>query len=241
MARYWIDVYAYRGNEAVRHSTIAILLIAAAGWSCRTGQGTQVAAAPKSAGADKAPAIIQPGAPGQPSREITEDKATDLSKVQQTAADVKFMQGMIGHHAQAVEMVDLLRTRTSRKDMQMLGQRIALSQEDEIKMMQRWLQVHGQEVPGPHAMHMHGATLMPGMLTPEAMERLAQAKGTEFDRLFLEGMIKHHGGALTMVQELFATPGAGQEAEIFAFASDVDADQRMEIDRMAAMLKELEK
>jgi uncharacterized protein (DUF305 family) len=172
---------------------------------------------------------------------IAADKATDLSKVQATPADVRFMQGMIGHHSQAVEMVELLRTRTTRKDMQLLGQRIALSQEDEIKMMQHWLQVRGQDVPGPHAMHMHGATLMPGMLTPEEMERLAAAKGAEFDRLFLEGMIKHHGGALTMVQELFATPGAGQDTDIFAFASDVDADQRMEIDRMSAMLKELEK
>jgi uncharacterized protein (DUF305 family) len=120
--------------------------------------------------------------------------------------------------------------------MQMLGKRIDLSQADEIKMMRRWLEVRGQEIPGEHAMHMHGATLMPGMLTPEEMERLAAAKGTEFDRLFLEGMMKHHGGAITMVNELFATPGAGQEVEIFSFASDVDADQRMEIDRMGAML-----
>ena len=82
---------------------------------------------------------------------------------------------------------------------------------------------------------------MPGMLTPEDMKRLADAKGVEFDRLFLEGMIKHHAGALTMVEELFSTRGAGQESEIFGFASDVDADQRMEIDRMGAMLKELQK
>jgi len=88
---------------------------------------------------------------------------------------------------------------------------------------------------------MMGATLMPGMLTEDEMNRLTQAKGPEFDRLFLEGMIKHHGGALTMVKDLFATPGAGQDSEIFAFASDVDADQRMEIDRMSMMLKEFEK
>jgi uncharacterized protein (DUF305 family) len=125
--------------------------------------------------------------------------------------------------------------------MRKLGLRIEVSQADEIKMMQHWLQARGQEVPGPHAMHMHGATLMPGMLTPEEMQRLAEAKGPEFDRLFLEGMIKHHGGALTMVHDLFATAGAGQESEIFGFASDVDADQRMEIDRMDAMLKELQK
>jgi uncharacterized protein (DUF305 family) len=88
---------------------------------------------------------------------------------------------------------------------------------------------------------MHGATLMPGMLTEEEMARLAEGKGAEFDRLFLEGMIKHHGGALTMVDELFATAGAGQEVEIFSFASDVDADQRMEIDRMGAMLNAMAK
>lgn len=158
-----------------------------------------------------------------------------------TAADVAFMQGMIGHHQQAIEMTDLLRTRTNSDDMKKLALRIEVSQADEIKMMQHWLEAHGQEVPGPHAMHMHGATLMPGMLTPEEMARLAEAKGAEFDRRFLEGMIKHHGGALTMVKDLFATPGAGQDSDIFAFASDVDADQRMEIDRMDAMLKELQK
>jgi uncharacterized protein (DUF305 family) len=222
------------GNHLVKQFIAALVLTAAAGWSCRTNPGAP-------AGINKPPAIVQPGAPGEPSHTIPEDQATDLSKVQATAADVRFMQGMIGHHAQAVEMVELLRTHTSRRDMQLLGQRIALSQEDEIKMMQRWLQVRGQEIPGPHAMHMHGAMLMPGMLTADEMERLAQAKGDEFDRLFLEGMIKHHGGALTMVKELFEIPGAGQEAEIFAFASDVDADQRMEIDRMASMLKELQK
>ena len=149
---------------------------------------------------------------------------------------MKFMQGMIGHHQQAVEMVALIPTHSIREDMRLLGHRIDLSQADEIKMMTRWLEVRGQEIPGEHAMHMHGATLMPGMLTPEEMERLAAAKGSEFDRLFLEGMMKHHGGAITMVNELFATPGAGQEVEIFSFASDVDADQRMEIDRMGAML-----
>jgi uncharacterized protein (DUF305 family) len=138
-------------------------------------------------------------------------------------------------------MTDLLKTRTESEDMRKLALRIEVSQADEIKMMQHWLEVRRQEVPGEHAHHMHGAKLMPGMLSPEEMARLAAAKGAEFDRLFLEYMIKHHAGALTMVQDLFATPGAGQEAEIFAFASDVDADQRMEIDRMGAMLKELQK
>ena len=192
------------------------------------------------AGVEPRPKIVQPGAPGQSSRVIPAEKATDLSRVQHTPADVRFMQGMIGHHAQALEMTALLSSRTSREDMRKLALRIEVSQADEIKMMQHWLEVRGQEIPGPHALHMHGATLMPGMLTAEEMDRLAAAKGAEFDRLFLEGMIKHHGGALIMVQELFATPGAGQESEIFAFASDVDADQRMEIDRMTAMLRELQ-
>jgi len=179
---------------------------------------------------------VQPGPPGQASRVIEQRQATDLSKVRYTAADVKFMQGMIGHHAQALEMTALLSTRTGRDEMKMLGRRIELSQADEIKMMQRWLEARGEKLPDPHAHHMPGATLMPGMLTAADMERLAGAKGAEFDRLFLEFMIKHHDGALIMVNELFSTPGAGQESDIFAFASDVDADQRMEIDRMAAML-----
>jgi uncharacterized protein (DUF305 family) len=205
-------------------SRISAFLILIACGACRTAKPAS------------APAIVQPGAPGASSRVVSPENATDLSKVGYTAADVKFMQGMIHHHAQALDMTALLRDRTERDDMRKLAERIEISQADEIKMMQHWLEVRGQEVPGPHAHHAPGAPLMPGMLTPEEMARLAAAKGAEFDRLFLEGMIKHHGGALTMVQELFATPGAGQESEMFAFASDVDADQRMEIDRMRDML-----
>ena len=172
---------------------------------------------------------------------ISAAKAADLSQVEYTGADIKFMQGMIGHHAQAVEMVALVPSRTSREELKKLALRIDLSQQDEIKMMQRWLEVRGQQVPSVTALHMHGATLMPGMLTADEMDRLAKAKGDEFDRLFLEGMIKHHGGALTMVADLFATPGAGQDVEIFSFASDVDADQRMEIERMGAILDTIPK
>ena len=193
----------------------------------------------RTTGGPSAPPIIQPGAPGQAGRVVTADQATDLSKVQFTDADVRFMQGMIGHHAQALEMSALIESRTAVEDMKKLGLRIVVSQEDEIKMMQDWLTARGQKLPDPHAHHQHGATLMPGMLTQEEMATLAASKGVLFDRLFLEGMIKHHIGALTMVKELFSTPGAGQDAEIFAFASDVDADQRMEIDRMGAMLNAL--
>jgi len=148
------------------------------------------------------------------------------------------MQGMIGHHAQAVEMTDLVNSRTASDAMRKLAQRIQVSQTDEITMMERWLSARGEEVPSAHAHHAMGTTLMPGMLTPEEMERLSAAKGRAFDRLFLEGMIKHHEGALVMVKALFSEPGAGQESDIFAFASDVDADQRAEIDRMRSMLKE---
>jgi uncharacterized protein (DUF305 family) len=189
----------------------------------------------------QAPPIVQPGAPGEASRVITPESAAGLPQVQHTVADVRFMQGMIGHHAQAIEMTSLLESRSSSEDMRKLAGRIEVSQADEIKMMQQWLQRRGHPPPDPHAHHKSGATLMPGMLTGDEMGRLAAAKGVEFDRLFLEFMIKHHEGALTMVRELFATPGAGQESEIFAFASDVDADQRMEIERMSGMLAMLAK
>ena len=190
---------------------------------------------------DPTPRLVQPGAPGESSRVIAAGQATDLSNVGITAADVRFMQGMIGHHAQAVEMVALVPSRTNREDMRMLAKRIDVSQADEIKMMEQWLKARGQTLPDPHAHHRQGAALMPGMLTEEEMSRLAAAKGDEFVRLFLQGMIKHHEGALTMVNELFASAGAAQESEVFAFASDVDADQRMEIERMGGMLQESQK
>jgi uncharacterized protein (DUF305 family) len=227
---------------------MALALLGAACRSSQVASGPSGAAsppatagAPTASGTSAAPAIIQPGAPGQENRIISAESSTDLSKVRFTPADARFMQGMIGHHQQALEMVALLPSRTSREDMKMLGKRIELSQQDEIKMMQDWLKGRGQTLPDPHAHHQHGATLMPGMLTMEEMAKLEAATGVEFDRLFLEGMIKHHGGALLMVRDLFATPGAGQDGDIFAFASDVEADQQMEIDRMGALLRELQK
>ena len=179
---------------------------------------------------------MQPGAPGQPSREITAEKSRDLSAVEYTGADIKFMQGMIGHHAQALEMVELLKKNSQSEEMKKLALRIELSQDDEIKMMQNWLAVRGQRVPARTEMHQHGAALMPGMLTPDEMLQLSKAQGTAFDRLFLEGMIRHHGGALTMVRELLDTPGAAQASDVFGFVADVEADQKAEIDRMGSML-----
>jgi uncharacterized protein (DUF305 family) len=217
-------------SRASRTAAIVLALTCAA--SCR------------SASEGRAP-LVQPGAPGQDSRAISAGQAADLSKVRFTDADVRFMQGMIGHHAQALEMTALVPSRTAGEDMKKLALRIEVSQADEIAMMKRWLEDRRQAVPDRHAHHAHGARLMPGMLTADEMTRLAAASGIDFDRLFLVGMIKHHEGALTMVQELYGSGGgAGQESEIYAFASDVDADQRMEIDRMRAMLdrsKELQK
>ena len=181
--------------------------------------------------------LLQGGAPGEASRNITVEEATDLSGIQHTTADVAFMQGMIGHHAQALEMTTLLYERSTWQDIRMLAQRIDVSQADEINMMQDWLVVRDEGMAEHHA---HGTMLMPGMLTPDQMAELAAATGSDFDRLFLEYMIMHHHGAVVMVEDLFASPGAAQESQIFNFASDVIADQSMEITRMRRMRGTLE-
>jgi uncharacterized protein (DUF305 family) len=183
--------------------------------------------------------VVQPGAPGQPGRTLSPTERSQLPP--HTQADTQFMQHMIAHHAQALEMTALVPDRAESGELPLLARRIETSQRDEIAQMQRWLTDRGEETPGPHAHHAGLDAVMPGMLTPEQLSQLARARGHEFDRLFLEFMIKHHAGALIMVEELFAQPGAGQESEIFSFASDVEADQRMEIDRMGAMLKELQR
>ena len=159
------------------------------------------------------------------------------------------MQGMIMHHAQAVEMTALIASHTTRKDLRLLGARISHSQADEINFMKRWLAIRGETIaprmPEMAGMDMSGHTghslhspLMPGMLSEKQMAALKKAKGAEFDRLFLTGMIQHHSGALTMVQDLFDTAGAGQDAELFNFATDVDSGQRAEIRIMQTMLRE---
>ena len=180
-----------------------------------------------------APAAAQAGAsPGAPPH---------------TEADARFMREMIGHHAQALEMTSLVPERTQRADLRLLAERISVSQQDEIALMRQWLRERGEAAPdtaahgghGAHGHEGHGGhdahAAMPGMASPEEMARLAAARGAEFERLFLELMIRHHEGALTMVAQLFATPGAAQDASTYQFAADVDADQRMEIDRMRAL------
>jgi uncharacterized protein (DUF305 family) len=187
------------------------------------------------------PVVVQPGAPGSPSKTLPSSSRAILPPL--AAADVEFMQGMIMHHAQAVEMTAMIASHTENKDLRSLGARINSSQSDEIKFMKRWLAARSepaqktmQDMPGMD-MARDATALMPGMLTPEQMQALRNAKGGEFDRLFLLGMIQHHNGALTMVKDLFDTAGAGQDAELFDFATDADNSQRAEIRIMESMLK----
>jgi uncharacterized protein (DUF305 family) len=194
--------------------------------------------------------IVQPGAPGHPGKILTPAEAK-IAPRPPSQADIDFMQGMIVHHSQAVEMVDLLRTRGASKDLQTLGKRITISQSDEIEYMKQWLRERGQPTAAPGG-HMHHHTpgmdmskmdmssgdvaLMPGMLSPNQMKALAKARGAAFDYLFLTGMIQHHTGALDMVADLFAIPGAGQDNVLFDFATDIDNTQRAEIEIMKGML-----
>jgi uncharacterized protein (DUF305 family) len=172
----------------------------------------------------------------------------NASSAKYTAADVAFMQGMIGHHAQAIEMCAMAGSHGASAQVALFCKKVTISQRDEIALMSNWLKVRGEMVPdpaNPHAHHMMpgmqmvGDTLMPGMMTPEQMKALDAARGTEWDRLFLQGMIQHHGGAITMVQALFDSPGSGQDTEVFGFATGVDNDQRAEIERMQQMLKSI--
>ena len=185
--------------------------------------------------------VVQPGAPGQPSKTLPADTHGTLPP--RSNADVEFMQGMIMHHAQAVEMTALIPSHTENKDVRSLGARISSSQADEMKFMEHWLRLRGEPIsmamPGMPDMDMSGKPLAPmaGMLTPRQMDALRAAKGSAFDTLFLTGMIQHHNGALAMVSTLFNTAGAGQDADLFNFATDADNTQRAEINIMQGMLK----
>jgi uncharacterized protein (DUF305 family) len=203
--------------------------------------------------AGQTPPIFQPGAPGAPSRAISAERAVELGRTTFTADDVRFMQHMVVHHGQAVEMVELLRTRGADPTVRRLGERIALSQEAEIALMRGWLSDRGQPETSPDLHAGHGAhaghampgmapsdtPVMPGMLSPAQMQALASAEGAAFDRLFLEGMIQHHQGALDMVADLLARPDAAEDPLLSDFATSVVADQSAEILRMQSALSEL--
>ena len=187
-------------------------------------------------GGEDAP-IIQPGAPGEPSRELSAEQALEIANSSYAPVDVRFMTDMIPHHHQAIEMSALVAERTNRPDIVDLSGRIDASQGDEIKFMQDWLRERGEPVPDPTAHHlMHTSHEMAGMATPEQMAELATLKGTDFDRMFLKLMIPHHEGAVKMVEELLEQPGAAYDPVLFEFTNDITNDQLAEIERMNALL-----
>ncbi len=193
---------------------------------------------PPAASSGPAPVVITMGRPGEASTSAPMSTAAKGVTLPFAPGDVAFISGMITHHAQAIDMVNLLKTRTESETMRMMALRIEVSQNDEIGWMRGWLDERKQPQPSEHAHHMPGG-MMPGMLTDAEMTALGAAKGVAFDRLFLEGMIKHHMGALIMVDDLLKSPDAAQQPDMFDFASHVDSDQRMEIARMTQMLKDL--
>jgi uncharacterized protein (DUF305 family) len=216
--------------------TIAGLIASFAGGACSSAHNEGVPAAP-------APAT---GGDGDHAP-VSKTKA-DSARYPHTEADVHFMSAMIGHHAQALVMAGWAPTHGASPAVLRLAERIINGQEDEIATMQRWLRDRGRPVPGADSlgttMTMHGTGhehLMPGMLTQAQMKQLEQARGPEFDRLFLTFMIQHHRGAVSMVKDLFSSRGAAQDETVFKFANDVSVDQSTEIARMERMLEPLQR
>ena len=203
------------------------------------------AAASSASLAQPAP-IVQPGAPGENSRTLTREQSLELGQSRYIEADARFMQHMIVHHGQAVEMGALVEGRTTHEGVRLMAERIALTQESEIAMMRTWLTRRGEstQMQGGHHHHMNHAMdpnvpVMPGMLSPAQMDELAAASGDRFNQLYLTGMILHHQGAIDMVNELLSQPGAGEDPELSEFLSAVVADQSTEILRMRHMLSQL--
>jgi uncharacterized protein (DUF305 family) len=199
--------------------------------------------------ATSAPAPAPTPTTARPSNEEIEAifrARTDSARMRFTETDVRFMQHMIHHHAQAIEVSQLAPERTETQSIRTLAARVINAQQDEIATMQRWLRDRGQAVPELHVMGdavmVHGGhhpADMPGMLTAEQISALKGARGEAFDRLFLTLMIEHHSGAVTMVHDLFATDGAGQDEDVFRFAADVQVDQATEVARMQLMLSNM--
>ena len=197
----------------------------------------------RSVGSGTTAGAVQPTSAEQTELAAIAKARADSARLPYTAADIHFMSGMIGHHAQAITMASWAPSHGASPSIQTLAQRIINAQKDEIATMQQWLRDRRQPVPEPDPAgmkmnmgRMEHAMLMPGMLTPEQMNQLDAARGTDFDRLFLTFMIQHHRGAVQMVKDLFATPGAGQDELVFKLASDVNVDQTTEIARMERML-----
>ncbi len=217
-------------------ATIAGGLFLAVG-GCASSPGSAGTPVAEAAG----PVTVQPGAPGQATRSVSAGQLVADSELEYTEADVTFMKGMIPHHAQALVMTRLVRERSVSDAVRQMALRMDISQRDEIALMERWLKDRGETPPGDmgemdHSSHGGMHAMMPGMLSQAQLDQLATAEGDEFDRLFLEFMIQHHEGAIVMVDDLFSAPGGGQASEVFQLASHIDADQRMEIARMRALL-----
>ena len=215
-----LKFFSFRDRPAPQCAKRAVTLLAALIAAGALANAFSPDARAQQADPAKTPVVVQPGAPGQPSKTLPSSTRGTLPPRSQ--ADVEFMQGMIMHHAQAVEMTALIASHTENKDVRSLGDRISSSQKDEIKFMKRWLATRGESTSMPmaekmdmssqstdNAMSTMAMTMMPGMLSPEQMQALRKSTAAEFDHLFLTGMIQHHEGALTMVKELFDTAGAG--------------------------------
>lgn len=233
---------SYQAFPTLRFVAVVVAVCTTAAWSQQTAQEPS-----------PPPMIVQPGAPGTANKTLSKEaaKASEAPKTP-SRADVDFMQGMIMHHNQAVEMTELLKTRTKDPAIMELGKKIDVSQTDEMRWMKQWLTdrgfpisadpMAGMDMKGMDMKDMKGMDMsmpmMPGMLTAGQMDALRKSTGPMFDHLFLTGMIQHHSGALQMVKDLFANPGAGQDPQLFDFATDVDNTQQAEIDIMRHMLKE---
>lgn len=253
-----------------RVSVPTLLLVGSLVW-----MGPTLISAQTTGGTGSTPPTVRPGAPGSPSRTLTAAEAGQVSLPRHTPADVRFMQDMMHHHLQAVEMASLVVARTENLDLRLLARKIEASQADELLTMRNWLVARGETSPweptppaddaAAHAGHTaqagtvaqvaqgshaglaghvghEGMTMdapMPGMLTEAQLDELREVRGLAFDQMFLAFMIFHHLGAIEMVQALFATPGGGQEGEVYQFAAHVDSDQKIEIERMRRVLSSL--
>ena len=208
---------------------VAVVVVAGAGIVAAVAAG---GSGDDSGDRDDGARTVQPGAPGEDSRELTDEEAADIDAPEHTPADTAFMQDMIVHHRQALEMAALVASRTQRDDLPVLADRITVSQQAEIEQMATWLEDRGEDAPaaGPGAAEGHHAS-MPGMATAEQLAELGSVQGPAFDALFLDLMIAHHQGAVTMVEQLYAA-GGGLEPAADKVARDAEADQNIEIERM---------
>jgi uncharacterized protein (DUF305 family) len=223
-----------------RAQSIALALTAAALLSACSGDSDEPRSGGSQAGSGQEVNVVQGGAPGEPSRRLSQEELEQLEQQEGRShkqADVDFMQGMIHHHAQALVMTSMVRDRAASESLTILARRIEIAQEAEIETMERWLTQRDKEVPDAedHKTDHGGRGLMPGMVGHEELAKLAAAEGREFDRMFVAYMIRHHRGALTMVGQLRAKEG-GLEPEIDLFARHVDSDQNIEINRLAGLL-----